>query len=1125
MKKLGFVLIILVVFTANMHGQSTILNKTVKIKNREGTIGSVLEEISREGGFVFSYSQDIQKEKQVRIQYNRQTVHQYLEEIFKGEIFCIEYGNKILIKKKPEKPEVYSVMGKVIELETKQAVPGVTVIIPGTDPLIGSISDEMGIFHINVPLGMDVIRFSCVGYQERDLNIEKYIPAKIELTPARQEISEVVIEYYNLPIDIESGVAVSYIFGDKLESIPGASIENTLIGAASGVYVVRNSGMPGSSFQVKVRGTHSLINSDPVFYLDGIPIQSTLLNSLSTHDISSVEIYKDAAGTAKYGARAGNGAILLHSKKGNSESTSVRLDYNFGMQQAWKKPDLMRSEEFLAYSEMVRPEDSRFDKLDSIYRTDWMELVFHPAKTEDCHLSVKGGNERSDFYLGTGFFNQTSIIKELKLKRYSFKFSSNHRINQKWKISQDINLAHVRHEGLKEGCFLNDLNNPILASMCMLPIIQPYDSLMDISILGHAAPGSPAQISDPEIQYLDVELTDNVRKNFTIFGNLTSRIGLTRNLDLQTILGYEVLYQNNISYNRTYPVNVDLAYNPVIENNYKVLDLGMYLKNSLHYEETLAKNHKVEAFASFEYNQNENEWIPISQNLTNLKTGASPYSTRYNSNQDLRYNAGIQNWSYTGLFSYVYKEKYILDGSLRREVITFDADSAKKSYRDLYPSVFLGWIFLNRNHAASGLLQFGKVRYAYGMAGNSPRLDYSFYTSFMRDMAYIYSFSSSGMITNSAPQRQTNEKFYWEKSSAHNLGIDLGFLQNRLYLSADLFYNNLRRGETSDFKDPLDFVGQLYSKGQFGIVPLPLAEMVNYGVEGQVNYKNAGRRVHWDISLNFTHLRNRITEIDGQSLSSATDVIPVHLKGKTAGSFYGYRIVRLFTEDDCPAPHKTVTNQPYMTDKDGNRVYAQPNARAGDYKFMDINGDSVIDRNDKTILGNPYPDLSFGLYINANYRQFDFTLFWQGTYGNEIYNATKLWLYNPYGNSNWTTDILNSYRSPQFGEAGEMTDPGFTDTDLHRFDYYAKNKNLRISDFYIEDGSYIRLKNIQLGYTINPVLTRRIHIQKLRIFIAAQNLLTFTRYTGLDPEVGGWGIDSGIYPQPRTYYAGVNIEF
>ena len=182
-------------------------------------------------------------------------------------------------------------------------------------------------------------------------------------------------------------------------------------------------------------------------------------------------------------------------------------------------------------------------------------------------------------------------------------------------------------------------------------------------------------------------------------------------------------------------------------------------------------------------------------------------------------------------------------------------------------------------------------------------------------------------------------------------------------------------------------------------------------------------------------------------------------------------------------------------------------------------------RNDRTIIGNPNPDLSFGLFANVHYRQFDFFMFWQGTYGNEIYNATKLWLYNPYGTSNWTSDILNSYLSPQYDESGIEKDPGLTDTDLHRFDYLAKNKNLRVSDFYIEDGSYLRLKNIQLGYTINPALTGRIHIRTFRIYLAVQNLFTFTNYSGLDPEVGGWGIDCGNYPQPRTFYAGVNLEF
>jgi len=1124
MKKLVLFLVILAACTGSMHGQSGILNKRIKIESLEGSLGTLLKEISRKGGFVFSHSQDIQLEKQVRLQYRRQTVGQFLEEIFNGEIYCIEYGNKVHIKKKPNVPEVYTVRGKVIDSGTGEPVPGATVIIPGTEPsLIGAVSDAEGVFLINVPLGMDVIRFSCVGYEQVDLSMEQPLPEQIELTRGSLEISEVVIPSYRLPVKQGSALAVSYISGDRLELAPGASIENTLIGTVSGVHVVRNSGMPGSSFQVKIRGTHSLINSDPVYYLDGIPLQSALLNAVSPQDISSVEINKDATSTARYGARAGNGVILLHSKEGNGEKLCVNLDYYIGMQQVRKKPELMDTETFLGYFEQVRPADDRFDNLDSIYMTDWAELVFHPAKTEDHHLSVSGGNDRSDYYLGTGFFNQGSIIKELNLNRYSFKFGSNHRINRKWKISQNISVSHIRYEGLKEGCFLNDHNNPILASMCRLPIDPPHDSVLDASRFIHASAEIPDHISDPDIPYLDAELTDNVRKNYTVFGNLTSRIALMRNLNLLTAFGYEVLFQNNISNNRTRSANTSLAQNPVCVSGYEVLDLGLYFHNYLQYEMVLASDHKLEGSAGFEYGQNENEWIPVSQTLNNLVSGQQ--KSLYNSVQDLRSSVGSQNRAFLGSLNYIYKERYILNGSLRREVVSFEGDTAKEIYADLYPSASVGWIFLKRNPSSAGLVQFGKLRYAYGMAGNSPRLDYTFHARFMRDMAYVYSFSSSGLITNSFDQRRTNERFYWEKISAHNLGIELGIHQNRIFLSTDLFYNHLHRGERSLYKPPLDFVGQLYGKNNYGIVELPLAEVENYGIEGLINYKNSGSLIQWDISLNFTHLRNKIADVEEHSFFSATDPLSMNFKGETAGSFYGYKIERLFTEDDCPAPGETVTNQPHITDANGNRVYAQPNARAGDYKFMDMNGDSVIDRKDKTILGNPYPDLTFGLYFNVRYRQFDFAMFWQGTYGNEIYNATKLWLYNPYGSSNWTHDILNSYRSPQYDESGEMTDPGLTDTDLHRFDYYAENKNLRVSDFYVEDGSYLRLKNIQLGYTLDPALTRRIHIESLRIYIAAQNLVTFTRYSCLDPEVGGWCIDCGIYPQPRTIYAGVNVGF
>jgi hypothetical protein len=295
----------------NLHGQPDILNKKIRIENREGTVGSILEEISTKGGFVFSYSQDIPRDKKVSLLYNRQTVQQFLDEIFGGEIFCIEYGQKILIRKKPQVPDVYIVRGKIIESGSGNPVPGANIVIPGTDPLIGSVSDERGNFQINVPFGMDVIRVSCIGFMKRDISTDQPMVEEIELVPAELEISEVIIPHYKLPVEKESAIAVSYISADRIRNRPGASIENALMGSASGVHVVRNSGLPGSSYQVKIRGTHSLINSDPVYYLDGIPVQSALLNAVSPNDISTMEIYKDAGSTAMLGARAGNGAVML----------------------------------------------------------------------------------------------------------------------------------------------------------------------------------------------------------------------------------------------------------------------------------------------------------------------------------------------------------------------------------------------------------------------------------------------------------------------------------------------------------------------------------------------------------------------------------------------------------------------------------------------------------------------------------------------------------------------------------------------------------------------------------------------------------------------------------------------
>ncbi len=1133
MKKHVFIALLLLAFSTILLGQSEILNRKVKIQNREGTIGSILDEISSEGGFYFSYSQEIDREKKVSLQHTRQTVQQHLDEIFAEKIYCVAYGNKLLIKRKPELPKFYTVRGKVIDSGNGDPILGVTVIIPGSDPLIGSVTDDSGLFRINVPNGMDAIRFSCIGYESLKLNPEHQIPGTIGLMPKSMEISEAVIDSYKLPVKMESSVAISYLSGEKLERIQGGGIENALQGSVSGIHVVRNSGMPGASFQVKIRGNHSLINSDPVYYLNGIPLQQSLLNAVSCYDIASVEVLKDASSTAIYGASAGNGAILLHSKRGSNDKIRVSLNYQIGSQQNGKELNLMDTEEFLEFSEQVRPLNDDFDWMDSAYKeydTDWMKLMFHPAKIEEYHLSVSGGNERSKYYFGSGYFNQASIIKELKFNRFSLNFNSSHQVGKRWQLGHNLTFAHMRHKGLKEGCFLNDHNNPVISTVTNLPLSPPGDSLTN-SGFPNFMPSGASQLKDPSIEYVDEELTNNLRKNYAVFGNLFSRVDVSRNISFESIFGYEVFYQNNQSYNRAKNVTIPIVNNHVLENEYQVLDLAYHWHNRLNFSEIIAMNHKILASIGYEIGQSENQWIPVKQTISSPSDNNNSAPLPANiSIQDSRCRVDLTHRALLGTTSYIFKDRYILTGSLRREVVGFDStELASKQYTSWYPSVSLGWIFLQRKgNSPKGILQFGKIRYAYGVAGNSPRLNYSFHAKLMRNMAYAYSFSSAGNITNSANQRQTNVKFYWERISAHNLGIELGLFGNKLFVSADLFRNHLDKGTQSGYANPLEYLGELFGMNGYGMVQLPVADVVNSGIESEISYKKSRGYLSWELSLHLTHLRSNITNIDSDTYSSinkgSLDPISVNLPGETAGSFFGYKIERLFGEKDCPTPGEPVTNQPFIIDNKGNRKYAQPYAHAGDYKFIDINNDAVINKDDKTIIGNPYPDFLFGIYANVQYRQFDLSMFWQGTYGNEIYNATKLWLFNPYGTTNWSRDIVNSYGAPLYNDSGEQIGI-LTETDLHRFDYLAENKNLRVSDFYIEDGSYLRLKNIQVGYTFDRVLTQKVHIENLRIYICARNLFTFTRYSGLDPEVGGWGIDCGIYPQPRTFIAGINLNF
>ena len=857
------------------------------------------------------------------------------------------------------------------------------------------------------------------------------------------------------------------------------------------------------------------------------PIQQTSLNAVSPSDIESIEILKDGASLAKYGATAGNGVVLLHTKKGDPGKTRISFNFYAGRQELRKKLDLMNKDEFIDYYHLIRPSVDLTKRLgyDSINSTDWQDVIFHKALTEEYNLSASGGNKRSDFYISSGYYRQEAIIKNLQLDRYSFRINYNRQFKDRIQLGNNFSFSYLHFKGLKEGCYLNDFGNPILDALIMAPYKSKDDSTgTEISSQGV---WNARTISNP---YCHLEIERNRRKNYAFFNSLTADVRIIPNLHYVTWLGVEAYLQDNRSYTYMIPIVINRIFS---EYTYHISDLSFDWYNSLLYTPSFTGYHKMDIRLDYEQGGNICKWIPLICNSydENMKYIPDATGSGQRSYEKLHSYTNFNYYAFIASIAYSYRDKLYINALLRRDDTGFYTiqQDFRKCY-DYFPSFSLGWVFTRENFSPGNkIFQYGKLRYGWGKAGNSPRINYTFFSRIIKEMDYVFALNSGSYITNSAICRRTNEQFYWESMRSHDLGIDLGFFQNRLFLSADYYHSEINEGKKYGIEKPKEIIDILNQTYMYGIYPPPLSHMVNKGFDLELSYRHNGHTFKWSINLNFNHFKNTVLDVnESENLvwNTFDEMEPffANLPGETAGSFYGYKIEGLFRAEDCDENGFAI-NQPYTFNTEGKKIYAQPGARAGDYKFADSNNDSVIDKNDRVILGNPFPDFAFGLSCQMQWKNFDVALVIQGTYGNEIFNATKLYLYNPYGQSNWAKDVTHSYRAPVYDKNDNLVDPGYTDTDLCRMDLNNINRNLRVSDFYIEDGSYVRLKNIQLGYTIPPEITKKIHIQRFRIFISSQNLLTLTRYSGIDPEIGGWGIDIGAYPQPRVYMVGANVEF
>ncbi len=995
-----------------------------------------------------------------------------------------------------------------------QGIPGVSVIIKGTNR--GTTTNASGEYSINAS-NTNTLVFSFVGYISQEVAVASRSRINVTLVDDVKALSEVVVVGYGTQKRASVTGAISSVSAQEVIQLPVPSVESAIQGRVPGVSVVSN-GSPGETPIVRIRGIGSInYSSNPLYVIDGYPTSD--LNNFDTRDIESVDVLKDASAAAIYGSRAANGVIIVTTKKGQRDGRlHVSYDGYVGVQSAWRRLDLLNTDQYLQYgtallqnaendkaaAENRAPIDARPARFlamsQPIYQgatqtyaqtnTDWQSAVFRQAAITQHSVQLSGGNDKSRFYSSLGFFSQDGIMLGTSYRRGNFRINSDHTLSNRFTFGQSLTVSYDDKYSEVSAGGRTQIQNMIRMTPYM-PVTDPF------LVGGYRGPdGSDA--TDPQnpvraalqdrTNTQRLKLLGSAYLDVKLFAGLTYRI--RGGIDYVTARDYTFQPIYNESFNAR-------ALAQLADNRYTFT--SPLISNQLTYEKTFGK-HTINAVAVAERQagiySSLNGAGQASTNDIQQVSALTPTSVGLTGSRSQ--NILI---SYLGRINYEYAGKYLLGASFRRDGSSKFAPGNKWGN---FPSVSAGWriseeAFMKNVPTISEL----KLRASYGKMGFNGIGDY--------DWQVAISQTTNALLGDSRTQgayfdRLGNTSLRWEVTDMTNIGLDLGILSNRLTLTAEYFNRNT---------DGL-ILGQPIAPS-IGYTQSPVVNvgnMRNRGVELQLGYNKQQGAFRFNVSGNISFIRNKVLNL-GPNISplfggSNADYGGFDITRTTAGepiqSFYGWKVAGIFqTADEIKA------------------APTQSSAKPGDIRFVDANGDGKIDADDRVNLGSFLPDFTYGLNLSANYKNFDFSLFFQGVQGNKVYNGVKVLEQGMLRLFNAGTDVLRAWT------------PTNTNTDVPRAVSGDPNGNTRTSDRFIEDGSYLRMKNVSIGYSLPASLLQtwsRNTLSKARLYVAATNLLTFTKYTGYDPEIGSRyngtltnGIDYGQFPQPRTLMVGLQVGF
>jgi TonB-linked SusC/RagA family outer membrane protein len=1077
-----------------------LLEQPISLSVEDKEIRVVLSTIEKLTKVTFSYiPQQIQADRRVSINISNQRLSTVLDQLFRNLPITYEVVGKkqILLSVRPAVQPTTPVLlprntsfepaqaadrqiSGTVKSETGEGLPGVSVVVKNTTR--GTTTDAQGKYKLTIPDDGRAITlvFSFVGYLNQEIAIGNRASIDLQLVPNDKSLDEVIVVGYGTVKKSDLTGSLSQVKSKEINSYPATNVLQALTGRAAGVQVLQNTGAPGASVSVRIRGTNSIQGSnEPLYVVDGFPLSGSNPTVLNNADIENMEILKDASATAIYGSRGANGVVLITTKHGKAGKTRVDLETSYSSQTLRKKLDLMNAQEYATFYNEQATNDKQKpyftqDQINAFGQGfDWQNLVFQKAPMKTTALNVSGGNEKTQFSLSGSAFNQDGIVKGSDYNRYSLRANINHAVSSKFSVNFGGTLTRLQ-TGRKDSGGGSRGNSMIAGAISAPPTLTPYNDDGTYRTLAIAYPFVATDLVNP-LNFIN-EQNNQTKANVALL-NASLIFKPIESITIKVSGGVENRDDRSDNYTTRNFVNSSGAAS-VGTNQFT----SLLSENTISYNKTINLKHTVSAVAGFTYQDFLNTSLsgsgvgflsntPETYDLASASTPGIP-SSSYSKSVLLSYLARV---------NYSYNSKYLATVSIRRDGSSKYSEGNKWGY---FPSAALAWRvsneeFMKDNTFVSDL----KVRASWGLTGSQAINAYA-------TLNQLYSGKTvfgDALYNTYGPNTNLPGNLKWETTEQKDIGVDFGILTNRILFTADYYIKNTR--------DLLNNVTLPTSLGYTTTIK-NIGEIQNSGLELGIDTRILTGAFKWDVNANVSFNRNKVVKLyGGQDILGGTisvvvinDVTNILREGRPLGQFWG------FVEDG-------------YDDK-------------GKIKYKDTDGDGSITIKDKTYIGNPNPKYIFGFNSNMSYKNFDLTLFLQGVQGNDLFNASAMGSTIDYGfGLNMPREVYLNHWS--------------TSNPNAKYPIISNSVNARVSNRYVEDGSFVRLKNIQLAYNF-PLQNWGVKwVRTVQLYGSGQNLLTLTKYSWWDPEVNSkgdansttQGVDSYSYPVAKTITFGLRVGF